>query len=350
MGPGGPALYAELPEDVVAERLPESWPPMVRFALGMMLPYQLTAEGATIALERFCRGHTAWSFASGGVTDFELEPISRLGEILENIPWMDLARTAEDFRRAKREGTCATYGFCQPSMVGLPRDLVQFDKAQALGVRSVMLTYNRQDFVGAGCTERTNAGLSHFGLEVVEKLNDLRLIVDTSHCGRQTTLDACRFSRAPVTANHTSAEAIYAHDRAKSDEEFRAVADTGGVIGVYAMPFCLAPAASQATIDTMLDHIDHVVSVVGWQHVGIGTDWPFMLSVALAEKTIGQNVQDMGFRKEHEISTSQKLVGYEDARDFINITRGLVARGYEDREIQGILGENFLRVFEAVCG
>ena len=110
------------------------------------------------------------------------------------------------------------------------------------------------------------------------------------------------------------------------------------------------PAASEATIEIMLDHIDYVVRVVGWEHVGIGTDWPFMLSTELAENTIGQNIAEMGFRPEHEISTSQQLVGYEDARDFVNITRGLVARGYEDRQIKGILGENFLRVFEAVCG
>jgi membrane dipeptidase len=350
MGPGGPALFAQLPQDVVAERLPDDVPPIVRFALGMLLPYMFTAEGISDALEPFCKGHTAASFALGGVTDLELGPISRLNEWIERIPWMDLARTAEDFRRAQREGSYVTYGFCQPSLSGLPRDLGQFDKAKELGVRSVMLTYNRQDLVGAGCTERTNAGLSYYGLEVVEKLNDIGLIVDTSHCGRQTTLDACRFSKAPVTANHTSAEALYPHARAKSDAELRTVADTGGVIGVYAMPFCLAPAASKATVETMLDHLDHVVRIVGWEHVGIGTDWPFMLSVELAEETIGRNIAEMGFRPEHEIGVSQSLVGYEDARDFVNITRGLVARGYEDRQIKGILGENFLRVFEAVCG
>ena len=84
--------------------------------------------------------------------------------------------------------------------------------------------------------------------------------------------------------------------------------------------------------------------------MGIGTDWPFLLSVELAEETIGRNIAEMGFRPEHEIGVSQSLGGYEDARDFVNITRGLVARGYQDRQIKGILGENFLRVFEAVCG
>lgn len=350
MGPGGPALYAELPEGLVAERLPESWPPIVRFAVGMLLPYVLTAEGHNRALERYCKGHTAASFALGGVTELELEPLKRLGQIAGGIEWLGLAREAEDFRRAHREGGYVTWGFCQPTQAGLPRDLDRVDAALALGVRSIMLTYNRQDFVGTGCTERVDGGLSHFGVELVEKMNDVGLIVDTSHCGRETTLDACRVSARPVTANHTSAEVVYRHDRAKSDEELRAVADTGGVIGVYAVPFFLGDRSKQPGLDTMLDHIDHIVRVAGAEHVGIGTDWPFMLSPELAEQTIGRTVEEMGFRDEHAIDVKRTLPGYQNAGDFLNIARGLVARGYDDRAISAILGGNFVRVFEDVCG
>ena len=350
MGPGGPALYDRLPEDVVEERLPESMHPIQRFIVGMELPYSLSAEGATDALQTFCQGHTCASFAMGGVTDTELQGLENLNKNVENIPWMSFADTAEDFRRAKAEGTYVTYGFGQPGLAGLPFDLDQFDVARNLGTRSVMLTYNRQDAVGAGCTDRTNAGLSNFGLEVVAKMNDIGLIVDTSHCGKQTTLDACKFSEKPVTANHTSAEAVYKTDRAKSDEELMAVADTGGVVGVYAVPFFLAPQKDRATMDVMLDHIDYIVNLIGWRHVGIGTDWPFMLSHDLVDNTIGGSWEKMGFRAEHEIDNRMHLVGYDDARDFINITRGLVGRGYNDAQIHGILGENFVRVFEEICG
>lgn len=350
MGPGGPALYAELPPDEVAERLPESWPPLARFAVGMMLPYLLTAEGRTDALERYCKAHTAASFALGGITDLELEPLKRLGAIVDDIKWMGLARRAEDFRRAHREDTYVTYGYCQPNVAGLPRDLGQLDKAFELGVRSVMLTYNRQDFVGTGCTERTDAGLSHLGVELVGRMNEIGLIVDTSHCGRETTLDACRTSAQPVTANHTSAEAVYAHDRAKSDAELRAVAETGGLVGVYAVPFFLAAPDEDPGLDVMLDHIDHVVRVAGAEHVGIGTDWPFMLTPELAQATIGQTIAETGFREEHGLDVTRRLRGYADARDFLNLARGLVARGHDDRTIAGILGGNFVRVFEDVCG
>lgn len=321
-----------------------------KFLDGMELPYQVTAEGASDALRVFCRGHTAASFAMGGIYENELEPLHRLCGAVDRIEWMRFADTAEDFRGAQREGTYATYGFAQPGISGLPRQLGFFDKARTLGTRSIMLTYNRQDFVGAGCTERTNAGLSNYGLQVVAKLNDIGIIVDTSHCGKQTTLDACAASKSPVTANHTSAEGVYQHDRAKSDEEFDAIAATGGLVGVYAVPFFLAPPEAKAGVDVMLDHIDHIVRRVGWQHVGIGTDWPFMLTHGIAESTVGQNTEDMGFRPEHGITIRQNLVGYDDARDFVNFTRGLVSRGYGDDAVRGILGGNFLRVFEAVCG
>jgi len=351
MGPGGPAMFAELPEEVVQETLAAHEDPLSQFLAAMELPYELAARGQqTDLLRSYFGGHTSASYACAGTTDAELAPLGRLQARVDKTDWMKIADCAEDFRQAQREGTFVTYGYSQPGGGGHPTDLGQMDKAKAMGMRSVMLTYNNQDQVGAGCTDRTNAGLSNFGLELVEKLNSIDLIVDTSHCGRQTTLDACLFSKAPVTANHTLASMVFNHDRGKSDEELRAVADTGGVIGVVAVPFFMKPPGIGANMNDMLDHIDHIVSVVGWQHVGIGNDWPFGLSDDVARGSIGTLLGSMGFRKEHGVDISMYLDGYEDARDFINITRGLVARGYEDEAISGILGGNFVRVFEDVVG
>ena len=351
MGPGGPALFNELDERMVAARIPAHRHPFTRLTLATSLPYALAAEGneaASEAFRRFCSGHTAASFLVPGLGDAQISQLGQLTTWIDAIPWMGLANKAADFREAQARGTYLTYGFCQPTAAGLPRDLDRFDEARELGVRSVMLTYNIQDYVGAGCTERTNAGLSHYGLAVVEKLNSLGVIVDTSHCGPQTTLDACELSRAPVTANHTSAGALYSHDRSKSDDEIRAVAQTGGVIGVYAVPFFLAPAASRPGMPTMLDQIDYMANLVGWEHVGIGTDWPYMAPGDIPADMVPL-MEDLGFRKEHELG-AEHLDGYSDARDFMNITRGLVARGYDDDAIRGILGGNYLRVFESVCG
>ena len=269
-------------------------------------------------------------------------------ETIESLGWLRRITTADEIRKAKADGVHSLYGYCQP-VYGLSTNLDDIDAAYEKGLRVLMLTYNRQDYVGAGCTEPTNAGLSMYGQQVVKRINDLGIVVDTSHCGTQTTLDACALSKAPVFANHTCAQGVYAHARGKNDDELRAIADTGGVAGVVTVPFFVS-GKSQANIECVLDHIDYMCELVGWQHVGLGTDWPMQAPEDVIEQTLGAIVEEIGFRPEDNISTTRTLSGFEDYRDMPNITRGLVARGYADEEIAGILGGNFLRVFEEVCG
>src|SRR3546814_7303762 len=120
-----------------------------------------------------------------------------------------------------------------------------------------MRTYNSMTTGGVGCTERVDAVLSLHGVNVVDRCNSIGIIVDTSHCGHDTTLDACRVSRKPVTANHTAAKAVFDHARGKSDDCLKAIADTGGVIGIVAVPAFLTD-QPDPTISIMLDHIDYV--------------------------------------------------------------------------------------------
>jgi membrane dipeptidase len=214
----------------------------------------------------------------------------------------------------------------------------------------LMLTYNKQDAVGAGGTELHDAGLSAFGREVVAYLNDSRIIVDTAHCGPQTTLDACRYSKAPVVASHTSSKAVFAHDRGKADDVLKALADTGGVIGVVTVPFFIAEPKT-ADLNTWANHVEHIAELVGPQHVAIGTDWPMpgpMWSLELVADFAAQN----GFRgEEHQIdSTGYTMVGFDDYREFSNLSRVLVARGWSDDDILGVLGGNALRVIREVLG
>lgn len=267
------------------------------------------------------------------------------------FPWARRARTAADIRAAKGASEVAFRGVCAFNLIR-PGDLHLVEVAHQFGVLDVVeLAYNRMNFIGAGCTERYDPGLSHFGLDFVRRCNEVGVIVDTSHTGRQSTLDACRASRKPVIATHTSAGALYAHDRAKTDEELRAIADTGGVIGVYAIPHFLGAAdGPPLTIELMLDHIDYLVGLVGNEHVAIGTDWPIALPDQVQRRLLLPLFEWLGFRDEHGVDHFGTLAGFRDPRDLLNITRGLVSRGYEDARIRGILGENFLRVFEDVCG
>jgi membrane dipeptidase len=128
----------------------------------------------------------------------------------------------------------------------------------------------------------------------------------------------------------------------------RAIADTGGVIGVVAVPFFLTD-NKRPTIEHMLDHIDYIVALVGWQHVAIGTDWPMQAPDAVLRSTLTSETSVIGFRAEDRIDVTRRLEGFDDCRDLPNITRGLVKRGYGDEQIRGILGENALRVFAEVC-
>jgi membrane dipeptidase len=212
-----------------------------------------------------------------------------------------------------------------------------------------MLTYNLMDNVGVGCTERVDAGLSSFGVEVVKHCNDIGMMIDVSHCGHLTTLDACRHSKGPVNANHTAAKSLHRHARGKSDEALHAIADTGGVVGVVALPSYLTSAAN-ATIEHMLNHIDYISDLIGWRHVAIGTDWPLQAPEQIVRELLSPANAVLGFRPQDELDVAGRLVGFDDCRDLRNITRGLVKRGYSDEQVRGIIGENALRVIESVCG
>lgn len=314
-------------------------------------PYEMSKRGSSDLIREWLQagGLTCGTYDIG-VHDGH-DPLWNKWESLNaryaDLPWLRYVTTAAEIRQAKKEGLVAFYANCQPESPA-PRDLGAIDIAYAKGLRSFMLTYNRMDHIGVGCTERVDAGLSNYGVDVVKHCNDIGMIIDVSHCGRLTTLDACRHSRKPVNANHTAARSVYGHARAKSNDALRAVADTGGVIGVVAVPFFLSDAASPS-IDHMLDHIDYIARLVGWQHVAIGTDWPLQAPDELLRATLSPDNKALGFREQDKLDVTKRLLGFEDCRDLPNITRGLVKRGYRDEQIRGILGENALRVFSEVC-
>jgi len=266
----------------------------------------------------------------------------------DHFPWLIKALKSEDIRRAKSEGNHAGIINTQLSRGMMANLLELLDSAYHIGLRMLQLTYNRMNLIGAGCGERTDAGVSNYGAQVIAKLNKLGVIVDTGHCGRQTTLDACTLSNTPVVASHTTAEAIFKFPRAKSDEELRAIAATGGVVGVCALPYFLS-AGEGLTIDVMLDHIDYIVNLIGWNQVGIGTDWPLQMPKFVSREPFATSSARHGLPNAEKYDRSINLIGFDDYRDFPNITRGLVKRGYNDEQIKGILGYNFLRVFKDVC-
>jgi membrane dipeptidase len=174
------------------------------------------------------------------------------------------------------------------------------------------------------------------------------MIVDTGHCGRQTTLDACAASTRPVISSHASAAGVFPHVRAKSDEEIEQIAETGGVCGVALVPEFLS-VADPASIENYLDHVDYIEQLVGWQHVALGTDWPAPFPASVNAEVV-EAMCGGQFPADETFNFDRQTVGFMDYRDYRNITRGLVKRGYADEQIVGVLGGNALRVIEQVCG
>jgi membrane dipeptidase len=316
-------------------------------------PLRWAAEGRLPAFrERWDEsGVDAGSFhLQVGSPQLMLETAALLARATRRLDWLHLARTAQDVRDAAATGGHAWILQNQPS-VAISRDLGLLGLAHDLGLRIGQLTYNSVDHVGGGCTDRVDVGLTNFGVQVVQRYNELGVIVDVSHSGRQTALDACEVSGRPVICSHTTAAAVHQHPRAKTDEELRAIAATGGIIGVAAVPAFL-PDAGNADLDQVLDHLDHMVNVVGVEHVGFGTDWPLAGPEAWNARVLNPALQGWGFRKEHGVldDSELRIRGLETYRGWPNITRGLVARGYSDADVAALLGGNFLRVLEDVCG
>jgi membrane dipeptidase len=172
----------------------------------------------------------------------------------------------EDAKAAGRLGLI--YGFQDSAM--LEGDLERLQLFHNLGVRIIQLTYNVRNLAGDGCLEPAAGGLSRFGHSLVERMNDLGMLIDLSHCSAPTTEDGIEASRGPVAITHSGCKAVYDHPRSKSDDVLRRMADKGGVLGIYLMPFLNA--SGPATADDVLRHIEHAINVCGEDHVGIGSD------------------------------------------------------------------------------
>jgi len=237
-------------------------------------------------------------------------------------------------------------------------DLNRISYFHNLGVRMVQLTYNLRNLVGDGCTEAHQSGLSYFGHEVVRRLNELKMLIDVSHCSEQVGWDALKASAAPIVVSHSSSKAICYHDRGKSDELAKAIADRGGFFGVVVIAGFLSD-KKEPTLDAFVDHVEHLVKVCGIDHVGIGTDkagpGPGTESMveypaAMPKRPAGA-FNWAGFRDpEHRLMPDYHINGFENFSDWPNLTVALAQRGFTEDELRKLLGLNFLRVFRDVVG
>ena len=267
---------------------------------------------------------------------------------------MLLGAWADDVAAAKeRDRICVFLSVngppCPGAMIDRDEELGWIETWHHLGVRMMHLTYNRRNIVGDGCMEDANGGLSEFGKELIGELNEAGIIVDTSHSGEQTTLDAAHFSEKPMVASHSGCRALQDHPRNKTDEVIKAIADSGGLLGICNLPGFLG---GDENLNALLDHIDYAVKLVGPEHVTIGTDicyvppWPEGL----------RGYQDARWTSswwgawKPEYPSSSSNDHREGSLAWTNwpiFTVGLVMRGYSDDDIRRIIGGNLLRVLAA---
>lgn len=261
--------------------------------------------------------------------------------------------TASDIHRAAQERRIGLiYGFQNGAMMG--KDPSRVDVFAGLGVRVFQLTYNPANLLGDGSMAPENRGITALGREVIARCNANRVMVDLSHSGERTCLDAALASSQPISINHTGCRALTDLPRNKTDAELRLVAERGGFVGIYFMPF-LNPTGHARAADVVA-HLDHAVNVCGEDHVGIGTDGSvtqiddLVAYQAALAKEIAER-QAAGISAAGERADTYPFVvdlrGPQQFRDLIALLKG---KGWTQARIEKIMGLNFVRYAEAVWG
>jgi membrane dipeptidase len=263
---------------------------------------------------------------------------------------LSIVRRHADIERAKKESTLGLIlGFQNTEM--LERDISRLEVFHRLGVRIIQLTYNDRNLIGDGCLEPGDAGLSAFGRLVVERMNDLGIAIDLSHCGTRTTADGIAASTKPPLITHSGCREVYRHPRSKEDRELKAMADKGGVIGIYFMPFIGAGDGSP-TLNMLMSQIDHALKVCGADHVGIGSD----LSTTPIEETpeyLNEHKSFVGNRIRRGISAPDEarplfIPELNHPRRIEGVVRGMAARGHSTTVIEKVIGGNFHRALKGI--
>lgn len=260
------------------------------------------------------------------------------------------ALASADIDRAVKDGSIALIYYTQ-NATPIGDDVTRLDALHQLGVRIVQLTYNTRNLLGDGCLERTNAGLSTFGLAVMEGMKSRRMLIDVSHSGEVTSLDAIRLSGVPVAITHAGCKSVFDHPRNKSDALLRAMANGGGVIGIFQINPYLGP-NERNTLDTYVAHIEHAINVAGIEHVGIGSDrehrtipdTPEEKQKLIDELSRLRPVTAATFRWPFFISE------LNHPRRMETIRRALEARRRPAADIDRIMGGNFYRLFRETIG
>jgi membrane dipeptidase len=255
---------------------------------------------------------------------------------------------AADVAEAKKTGRVGVLlGFQNATIV--ESDIRNLQTLYDAGTRCIQLTYNTRNLLGDGCTERTNAGLSHFGVAVVERMSQLGIIVDLSHCGEATSRDGIRFSRRPPAFTHTMCGALYDHVRAKSDDLLEAMSDKGGMTGILTLGYFIGP-SPDTSLDDYLRHVDHAVRIAGIDHVGLASDYSIRGIGAIHTRESWYVPRLSSFPPEYRVRWPPWIKELDQPERFRHIAHGLAKRGYTSTQLEKLLGGNWVRYLGDAIG
>jgi membrane dipeptidase len=281
----------------------------------------------------------AYDWGMAGVLEYD--------RLIVNEPefWTKATRVA-DIDRARDEGRIAVFYLFQNS-TQFGRNLDNVDVFYGLGVRSSQITYNFQNWAGAGCNEITDSGLTTFGHELVEKMNERGMLIDLSHAGMKTMADTIAASKVPVIVSHSCCKALFEHNRNTTDENIRAIAENGGLFGVTQMRPFMTHQIDDA-VHYYYQHIEHAINVAGIDHVCIGSDRDHRRLV-LTEEYLAELKAEEGpnFKREEWPLYFEELNG---PRRMETIWDGLAQRGMGEDNLEKLFGTNIYRLYEDVIG
>lgn len=306
----------------------------------------LSVSGIDVLFENFMDG-TALITSSAGWKWTDI--IHDLGMRMSDIAHQEMvyiALTLDDIYRAKKEGKIAFVASLE-SATAIENELDRVDVLYGLGVRAMGITYSESNALGSGLKEPGDGGLTQFGRQVVRRMNQLGMTIDTAHCGDRTAADTIGLSEKPTLISHVGARALWNTNRMMPDEVLKACGESGGVIGVEAAPHTtLTQNHPQHSIESVMEHVEYIANLVGIDHVALGPDTLFGDHVGLHHAFASQ----LSISSAHAGPAFEEVEyvrGLENPAEVMpNAARWLVAHGYSDEEIAKVMGKNVLRVLE----
>ena len=261
------------------------------------------------------------------------------GFVGRNSHVFSLVGLASDLDRAKREGKCAVImGLQNSDHFDTVADVKTFYQ---LGQRCSQLTYNSQNRLGSGSTDRVDGGISDYGAAIIKAMNEVGMLVDVSHSGDKTTLDAIDISTKPIAITHSNCRALNDHPRLKRDEAILALGKKQGVMGITGVRNFVS-AREPTTIVEMVNHSDHVVKLIGIDHVGIGSDADLH---GYDDMPADQyKMLKGGYKESYAFRDKLDTDGFDQPMKMYDLTEELIRRNYSDANIAAILGGNFRRL------